>query len=67
MNPNTTEFLARDHIAQLHCEAEHERLGRRVHAADARLAGRIARLAGRVSAFRRGDSPVASGTSRSAA
>ena len=66
MNPYTTEFLARDHIAQLRREADHERLGRRVHTADDRLTGRIARLAGRLSAFRRGDRPVASLASRSA-
>jgi hypothetical protein len=65
MNTYSTEILARDHIAELHREADDDRRGR-IHTANDRLIGRISRLASRASSLRRGDRPVASLSSRSA-
>jgi hypothetical protein len=65
MNAYSTELLARDHITELHREADDDRRGR-THTTNDRLISRISKLASRVSSLRRGDRPVASLSSRSA-
>jgi hypothetical protein len=66
MNAFTTEYLARDHMADLHAEAKRNRLAA-AHRGNRASAGFIARLSSRIRSIGRIEQPAPAMTTRHAA